>query len=149
LDLFVLFSWCVLAITAATIFFPLNIGALALAYKLRQGHQALDLESFWLRATAAAIALFLLTGVMLVLAYGLVDSAELPKGPVHLVLFLAYVPLAVWLLFLLFALEDGLQAFSLFVLDIVVAGLPILLLIRITGWWQSLGSDLPWLGIPS
>jgi hypothetical protein len=57
--------------------------------------------------------------------------------------------MAVWLLFLLFALEDGLQALSLLVLDIVVAGLPILLLIRVTGWWRSLGSELPWLGIPS
>jgi hypothetical protein len=147
MELFAVFSWCLLIVAAATIVFPINIAALALAAKLRQGHQAIPMETstFWLRSTAAAFGLFLLTGVTLVAAYAAIEGAEMPAGPVHLALILAYVPLAVWLLYLLFALEDGLQALSVFVLDAVVAGLPILLFIRITGWWQSLGELAPWI----
>ena len=151
MELFSVFSWCVLIIAAATLCFPLNICGLALSYKVRLGHQRLPFEigAFWLRSTGAALALFLLTLIVLALAYGLAEGAELPAGPIHLLLFLAYLPAAVWILFVLFALEDMGQALSVFLLDILFVGAPLLLILRATAWWRGLAGEFPWLFIHS
>src|SRR5262245_32900724 len=105
------FSWCLTVLAVVTLVWPLNIPLMALAYKVRQGGQKIDMEDreFWTRSTFAALGLTALSLVTLGIAYLLIAGAELPAGQMHLVLLLAYLPLAVWFLFWIYAMEDLLQ----------------------------------------
>ncbi len=147
MGIYTFFSWSLVTILAVTLLWPWNIPLVALAYKIRHGYQAIPFEprAFWLRSTFAALGLGGLSLVLLGLAYGLIDGVELPAGPVQLVLFMAYVPAGVWFLFWIFALEDMLQSLGVFVVYILLPGLPILLLGRIIGVWQNLAPEAPWL----
>jgi hypothetical protein len=148
--LFTFVSWCLTTIAAVTLIWPLNIPLVALAYKVRRGYQpvALERRAFWWRSTFAALSLAGLTLVLLILLYALVEGAEFRPYQVQLILLMAYLPAAVWILFVMFALEDMLEALSLFLLYILLAGLPLLLLGRLAGWWDKLGEEVPWLMKP-
>ena len=67
----------------------------------------------------------------------------------QLVLFMVYLPTAAWFVFWMFALEDLLQALSLYLLYVLLAGLPLLLLGRLIGFWSWLRHTAPWLLPPN
>jgi hypothetical protein len=146
-DLFGFVSWTVVITLAVTLFWPANIPLLALAYKVRQGKQPITIETkeLWVRAACAALALAIMSAVMLGLLYVLTQSADLPAGPMEFTLFIAYLPAAVGLLFWILALEDLLQASSVLLLYILIPGLPLLLAGRLANVWESLRESTPWL----
>lgn len=149
--MFGFFSWTLAVIAAVTLLWPLNIPVIALAYKVRQGPGplALDFGPFLLRSTFAALGLALLTLVVLLLDYVSVEELNLPFGPVQFVLLLAYLPTAVWYVFWMFALEDFMQGLSLYVLYVLLAGLPLLIIGRLFGFWTWVRVTAPWLLPPT
>ncbi len=149
--LFNFVSWCLVTISVVTLLWPLNIPLAALAYKVRRGYLPVPLErgEFWSRATLASLGLAGLTLVLLILNYALVEGAEFTPEQIQLVLLMIYLPAAVWFLFWSFALEDGIEAVGLFVLYILLPGLPLLLIGLLAGWWRVLHTVVPWLLIGS
>jgi hypothetical protein len=145
------FSWCLTVLAVVTLVWPLNIPLLALAYKVRQGGQKVDMEprEFWTRSTFAALGLTFLSLVFLGITYLLVAGAELPAGQMHLVLLLAYLPLAVWFLFWIYALEDLLQGLSVLSLYVLLPLVPLLVVGRITPLWRFVRQAAPWLLPPT
>jgi hypothetical protein len=140
--LFNFVGWIVVALAAIAVLWPLNIPLMALAYKVRHGAKAIPLETqeFWLRSTFAALSVALLTLVFLGSCYLLIVGAELEeaKGGVELLLLMGYVPVAVVLLTWIFALEDLLEALSLFAIYVLLPGLPLFLI----GWLFKLGPKI-------
>ena len=147
MTLFLFFSWALVTVAAVTLPWPVNVPLAALAYKMRQGQEPVGFEpeTFWWRSTFAALGLSGFTLFLLWLAYALIVDVELPWGPVHLVLFMAYVPAAAWYFFWIFALEDMLQGLSVFLLYVLVPAGPLLLVGRIAGFWTRLAHAFPWL----
>jgi hypothetical protein len=43
------------------------------------------------------------------------------------------------------AMEDMMESLSLFLLYILLSGLPLLLIGRWFGWWEAVARDYPWL----
>ena len=148
--LFNFVSWCLVTICAVTLLWPLNIPLIALAYKVRRGYEPIDLEpsALWWRSTFATLGLAGMSLVLLGLLYALVEGAELKPYQVQIVLLMLYLPAAVWYVCVLFAFDDLLDALSLFLLYVLLSGLPLLLIGRIAGWWTALADDLPWLFKP-
>src|SRR5262249_35014822 len=93
----------------------------------------------------AALALFGLSLVTVGAAYLLVGQAELPAGPVHLLLLLAYLPAGVALVFWLFALDDVLQALSIFGIYVLLPGSVLLVLAWFFKWFAKVQDQAPWL----
>lgn len=147
MGIFGFISWALVTIVAVTLLWPLNVPVMALAFKVRNGPQPVGFEprEFWIRSTCAALGLLLPSLVVVGLTYFLVEEVGLPPGPVQLILLMGYLPLAVWYVFWMFALEDLLQGLSQFLLYILLAGLPLLLVGRLLGWWASLQQAAPWL----
>ena len=131
---------------------PFNIPMAALAYKIRLGpnKNPLKPKEYWVRSGAVATVVAAITLVALVLDYVLAEEMDFPAGPVHLVVFMAYVPAAVWAIFVFFALEDLMQALSVFVIYIYLPVLVLYVLNAIIGFWQPL-VDLAggWLKVPT
>ena len=119
---------------------PFNIPMAALAYKIRLGpnKNPLKPKEYWVRSGAVATVVAAITLVALVLDYVLAEEMDFPAGPVHLVVFMAYVPAAVWAIFVFFALEDLMQALSVFVIYIYLPVLVLYVLNAIIGFWQPL-----------
>jgi hypothetical protein len=134
------FSWVLVTIVGVTVLWPLNIPLAALAYKVRQGNQPVPLEPgpFWYRSTFAALGLAVLSLVFIGLASLLTRGAGLPRDAVYLVLLLAYLPLGTWYVFWMFALEDMFQGLSVFCLYILIPGLPLALIVWLTGLWKTI-----------
>jgi hypothetical protein len=144
---FAVFSWTLAIVFVVTLLWPLNLPLAALAYKVRQGSAPIDMDGreFWVRCTLASLGMFGMGLVLLGLTYGLIEGAELPREMVEMVMLLVYVPAAAWFLFWVFALEDMLQALSLFLLYILLPGVPLLLIGWLTGAWRRLADAAPWL----
>src|SRR5205823_569603 len=121
-----------------TLLWPLNVPLLALAYRVRQGGQKIDMEpkEFWMRSLFAALGLAVLTLLLLGLTYTLRVGAELPPGQTHLILFMIYLPAAVSYVSWMYALEDLFQGLSVFALYVLLPVLPLVVLGRITGLWN-------------
>lgn len=147
MDLFSLVSWSLVTIAVVTLIWPVNILLMALACKVRQGTQPIPLEGGELawRCTFATLGLAGFTLVLLGLVYFLVEVAEMPPGPVQLAVLMLYVPAGVGFLFWILALEDLLQALSVFLLYMLLPGLPLLLIGHLTHSWDSLRQAAPWL----
>jgi hypothetical protein len=129
-------AWTVLVAS----FWPLNVPLAALAYKIHRGPQPLGMErsELWIRATFAALGVALATLAMLGVDYALIRFAELPPGPIHLAAFAGYLPVAVWILFLFFALDDLLTALGLFVIYIYLPVAVLFVLNFLIGFWDPL-----------
>ena len=147
MDILAFLAWALVTIYGVTLLWPVNAGLMALAYKVQNGPAPVAYEGneFWVRSTFAALALAVLSLVMLGLAYLLVGSAGLPAGPVHLILLLLYLPAAVALVFWLFALDDVLQALSIFAIYVLLPGAVLLLLAWLFKWFDKVREHAPWL----
>ncbi len=97
---------------------PINVPMLAFAFKVQQGAKPIDMENdeYWTRSFVGSLVIGLVTAAAIFVDYMLADWAEFPAGPVHLVIYIAYVPLAVWLLALFFAIDDLAQGLSIFMI---------------------------------
>jgi hypothetical protein len=150
-DLYRFVSWCLVTISVVTLIWPVNIPLLALAYRVRQGRQSVDMEpgEFWWRCSFGSLGLACLSLVLLGLNYCLVRMAELPPGPVQLTLFLGYVPAGIGFLLWMLAFEDMLEATSVFLLYILLPGIVVLLIGRLTHSWETLSQRAGWLLAPT
>lgn len=147
MDILAFLAWSLVIIHGVALFFPVNAALMALAFKVQGGPAPIPYETkeFWVRSAGAALALAVLSAVMIGLAYLLVGNAELPAGPVHLLLLLVYVPLAVFLVFWLFALDDVIQALSIFAIYVFLPGSVLVILAWILKWFDKVRENMPWL----
>jgi hypothetical protein len=140
----------VLAVIVTVSVWPVSVPLVALAYRVQLGPTPIPLErrAFWLRSTFAGLGLCVLSLFLVVLDHIAITRLELPAGPVHLTLLMVYAPVAMWFLFVMFALEDLLQGLGLLMLFILLPGLPLLLIHQVFGFWQPLDPALAWLPEP-
>ena len=130
---------------------PLNIPLVALAYKIQNGPKAIEMEKqeFWLRSTFAALCVAVLTIAAVIVDY-IITGMEFPAGPIHLAIFMAYIPAAVWILFLFFALDDLTQASTVLLFFVYMPAIVLYVLNWITGLWDPLlGYANSWLKVPT
>jgi len=131
MEFFAFFRHLLIILIAVSLYWPLNVPLAALAYKVRLGTEPVPLPvvTFWVRSAAAALG-------MAVLSASLMGSDQFfthigfPAGPVHLVMFLVYVPLGALWMYKVFQLEDGWEGLSTLLLFVFMPGL-LLVLIRL------------------
>ena len=148
MDIFGFFSWCLVVISAVTLLWPVNILFMALAWKVRQaGKSIVDMEppEFWWRCTFGSLGLAVLSIINLTLVYLLVKEAEMPVGPVALTLLLIYLGSAIFYVFWMLALDDMMQGATVFLLYVLLPGIPILLIGKLFHWWIRIRELAPWL----
>ena len=119
---------------------PVNAPLLAFAYKVQHGSKPIDMDDneYWTRSFLTSLVLGLVTAGFIFLDYMLADWAELPAGPIHLIVYVAYVPVAVWLLTIFFASDDLAQGFSIFVIYLYLPTFVLFVLNWIIGFWNPL-----------
>jgi hypothetical protein len=141
LELYLFFHGALAWIATVAILWPINIPMLALAYRIHNIPEQYAIEPeelWWPRATGGAFCIAILTVAAVALDYVMVDWGEVPAGPAHLVVFMAWVPAATWILFIWFAYTDVFEGLSLL---IIYLGIPIFVLIvlnAIFGFWNFL-----------
>jgi hypothetical protein len=150
MDIFHFVSWCLAIVAVVTLAWPVNAVLMGLAFRVRQGQTPLDMEAteYWTRSVFAALGLAGLSLVLLGINYGLVSGRDLPIGIVQMVLLLCYLPAAAGFVFWMMGLEDILQGFSVFLLYVLLPGLPVLVIGRLAGLWDHVKIWAPWL-LPS
>ena len=151
MDLFAFVSWFVAVVCLVTLAWPLNVPLMAFAYKVRRGSQPLDMEGveLWTRSALGSVGLAGLSLILLVLAYLLVQVSGLPGGPTVLVLFLAYVPAAVGYVTWCWGYDEFVDGLGLFLIYVLLPGLPLLLIGWLTTLRLPLAQNAPWLLTPN
>jgi hypothetical protein len=86
---------------------------------------------------------------ILALAYGLIRLAGLPQGPTVLVLFLLYLPAAVAYVTWCWGYDEFVDGLGLFLIYVLLPGLPLLLVGWLAGLWRMLAANAPWLLTPA
>jgi hypothetical protein len=144
MDIYGLFGWTLVVILIVTGAWPVNIPLAALAFKIRLGDKPLPFATkpFWIRSTFAALGLCVLSFVMLGLAYIFTRGLTLPGGPVYVVLVIGYIPVGVWYMFWMFACEDLLDGLSIFLIYLLLPGLPLGVLGALMGFLPALAERL-------
>ncbi len=107
---------------------PLTIPMAFLAFKIGKGTKPLDEDEqaeIWTRSTLGTAAMAVGVVAFVVLDYLLVAWAELPPGPIHMVVLVAFLAYAAWMCMLFFEFEDFFGGLGMFVL---YAYLPVTLL---------------------
>jgi hypothetical protein len=124
---------------------PVNGFLMAGAFKVQQGSkslESLDMDSneYWTRSFVTALVIGLVTAAFIGLDYVLAspDWADLPAGLVHLVIYLGYVPLIVWILTIFWAMDDLMFGFSMFLLYFYLPIFVLFLLNWLIGFWNPL-----------
>jgi hypothetical protein len=137
---FEIFRYNLAWLATIALLWPLNIPLSALAYKIRQGHTPIDMESdeFWLRCTFGSLFLGLVTAAFGGLDYFLAEEADLPAGPVHILIFVCYAAAGWWLFFIMFGLEDPFQGLSMVLIYLYLPIMVLYLINKILGWWDPL-----------
>ena len=113
-----------------------NILILPLAYKIQKGAKPLDeteREEIWTRAIYGALMLAGVTVAFVLLDWFITDWAGFPSGPIHLFVFIAYVPAAVWVLFIAFGYTDYLEGLSVFTIAVSLSVLALVVVNAVTG----------------
>jgi len=134
------FFWGAMAwIATVAVLWPVNVPILALAYKIQHGAKPLGIarEEMWYRSLFGAGMLALMTVGFILLDYFFIEITDFPPGPIHLVIFMAYVPAAAYLMLISFAYADMFDGLGVFVIYI---GLPILMLFLLNalfGLWNG------------
>jgi hypothetical protein len=146
-DIYAFASWCFTIVVLVTVAWPINAFFLALAVKISKGRSKLDMslsELTW-RSLGGSLGLALASLVAIGIAYWLVASAGVPAGMVHIGLVFLFLLVAIGFLLWMLATDDLGQTLSIFVLYVLLPGLPLLLLGRIFGWWATLRQSAPWM----
>ena len=87
--------------------------------------------------------------ILLALAYVLVQVSGLPSGPTVLVLFLLYLPAAVGYVTWCWGYDEFVDGLGLFLIYVLLPGLPLLLAGWLAGLWRTLAQNAPWLLTPN
>ena len=150
MDLFDVFRSSFVWMVTVAVPWPINIPMAGLAYKIRQGNKPIDMESdeFWWRCTGGTFILSLITLAFIYLDTVLTGDADLPPGPVHMVVFLGYLAAASWLYFIFFALEDFFQALGMVLIYLYIPMTVLYLFNLLTHWWTPLLELVPLEKIP-
>jgi hypothetical protein len=150
-ELFLFFRWALATAIAVLVLWPVNIPLLAFCYKVQQAPRPITMETneFWTRSTVGALLLAVAALATGVLDYLLVVQAEIPAGPVHLVLFIAFLAGGAWLLFWMYAMEDFGPAFMLLLIYIFLPGFVLTAVNWLVGLWFPVGFAESWLVQPS
>ena len=150
MELFNFFHWALATTIAVVMLWPVNVPILALAYKVQHGPNPIPMErsEFWTRSTFAALVLAVAGLGCAVVDYLLVTGADLPAGPIHLMVFMAFLPAGAWLLFWMYAMDDLGPAFSLLLIYLCLPGF-VLTLLTWLGLWFPVGLAESWLAKPS
>jgi hypothetical protein len=146
-DIYAFASWCFTLVVLVTVAWPVNACFLALAVKISKGRSKLDMslgELFW-RSLGGSLGLALASLVSMGIAYWLVASAGVPAGMVHIGLIFLFVLFAIGFLVWILATDDLGQTLSIFLLYVLLPGLPLLLLGRFFGLWMWLRQSAPWM----
>jgi hypothetical protein len=134
------FFWGALAwIATVAVLWPVNAIPLALAYKIQNGAKALtdeQWEELGYRSLFGSGMLALLTVGFIVLDYVLIDVTDFPPGPIHLVIFMGYLPAAAYVMVISFAYADLFEGLGLFVIYIGLPVFVLFLLNALFGWWN-------------
>ena len=151
MDLFAFVSWFVAVVCLVTLAWPLNVPLMAFAYKVRLGTRPLDVEwpELWTRAALASVGPAAMSLVLLALAYVLVKLAGLPQGATVLVLFLLYLPAAVGYVTWCWGYDEFVDGLGLFLIYVLLPGLPLLLIGWLTTLRLTLAQNAPWLLTPN
>jgi len=149
-DLFAFIGWTLAVLCLVTVAWPVNVPLMALAYKVRLGSQPLDVDGWelWTRSALASLGPAGMSLVLLGLAYLLVHVAELPQGPTVLVLLLLYLPAAVFYVSWCWGLDEFVDGLGLFLIYVLLPGLPLLLIGWLAGFWRTVAVNAPWLLTP-
>ena len=107
-----------------------------------------EASELWTRSALAALGLAGMALVVLGLAYLLVHVAELPQGPTALVLLLLYLPAAVFYVCWCWGLDEFVDGLGLFLIYVMLPGLPLLLIGWLAGTWHTVADNAPWLLTP-
>jgi hypothetical protein len=136
-ELFNFIRWVLVIIVTTTLFWPLTVPLAALAYKVRLGPEPvpMDTTAYWTRSAFAALGMAVMALVLAGVDYLLI-SGGMPPGVVHFALLLLYVPVAIWFLTTMFALEDLLQGLSVLIIWVFLPGL-------VLGGLNLIGFGLP------
>jgi hypothetical protein len=146
-DIYGLASWCFTLLVLVAIAWPLNTLFLALAVKIARGRSPLGMstgELLW-RSLGGSGGLAVASLIVLGIAYWLIATAELPAGMIHLGLLFIFVLAAIGFLLWILATDDLGLTFSIFLLYILLPGLPLLLAGRLFGFWTTLRQTAPWI----
>jgi hypothetical protein len=133
------FFWEALAwIATVTVCVPINAIALALAYSIQNGPKPLSIDRGELayRSVVGAVLLALVTVALVFLDYIFIDISDFPPGPVHLVIFMAYVPAAAYVVVISFAYSELVEGVSVVVIDIGLCVFVLFLIHTLLGWWS-------------
>ena len=115
---------------------PLNAPLLAFAFKVQQGSKPIDMENdeYWTRSFVTSLVLGLVTAGFIFVDYMIADLTELTPGLIHMVIYIGYVPLAVWILTLFFARDDLAEGLSLFMIYLYLPIFVLFTLNSLLGW---------------
>lgn len=129
MEFFDFFRQLLILLITISLYFPVSIPIAALAVKVQHGNKPLPLSplALWLRATLAALGMAVLS-ISLMGFDKFIADAGLPPGIVHLIAFLAYIPLGAGWMFKAFALEDPWAGLSTLLLYVCMPGLVLVLL---------------------
>jgi hypothetical protein len=130
-----IFNWTVVTTWAVCLAWPLSVPIVALAYKVQYGYKPVPLEpsEFWWRSVGGGVGLAALGTVLLGVGYLLAHQADMPVWFTYLAVAAVYIPVGVWLLFWMFALEDLQDALALYLVVSLLGGVlltPIVFLLR-------------------
>lgn len=117
---------------------PVNAPLMALAFKIQYGPKTIDMENdeYWTRSFVTSLVLGLVTAAFIF--FDFLIASEFPAGPTHLIVFVAYVPVAAWILTQFFAQDDLLFGLSMFVIYIFLPTLVLFVVNWLTGLWNPL-----------
>jgi hypothetical protein len=77
--------------------------------------------------------------------YLLIVRAGLPGGATLLVLFMGYLPASVTYVTWTFGLDELIDGLTVFLIYVLLPGLPLLVLGWLAGFWGALSAHAPWL----
>jgi len=152
MDIYQFFHGALAWTVTLAVMLPLSVPMAALAFRVWRGTTEVeDIEGsdLWTRSFLAAAGVAVVGVGFVLLDYLLAGAAEIAPGPVHLVVFMGYMSVAIWILFYVFSLEDFFQGMSL---AIIFFALPFVVLWPLNyflGLWNwALNYVLTWLPAP-
>ncbi len=129
-----------------------NVPMLYFAHRVREGRleeddeRRMDNDELWKRSALGAAGLVVTSFVFLFADLVLADWAAMPPGAIHLVILLAYVSAAAYVLALFFAYDDYFFGLGLLTLDLGLPVFALWLVNLVTGLWNPvLDWFLSWL----
>jgi hypothetical protein len=138
-ELYEFFRGALAWIATVAVLWPVNVPLAALAYKIQNGARPLDIgrDELWFRSVIAAGLLALVTAGFILLDYVFIDITGFLPGPIHLVIFMGYIPAAAYVMTLSFAFSELGQGLGVLV---IYLGLPLCVLFvvhAILGVWET------------